>query len=74
MKFPGPDLEIDENGQINFTEKQWKILLKAIGSKAKTLNGQRKAIKKLIEKAIKERLSQGPAIAGVGECDTCLPT
>ncbi len=52
--FPEPTLfKVDDNGRITFSTKQWKWLLKATGSKAKTYPAQRRAIKKLVEDAIK---------------------
>lgn len=51
-KFPGT-IEIDKKGWIEFRPVQWKWFIKNFGIKAKTLNGQRKAIKKIVIEAIK---------------------
>ena len=53
MKFPGSNiLEVDNNGRILLSKAQWKWFLTFIKCKAKTVAGQRKAIKKCIQESI----------------------
>ena len=41
-------MRFKEPNKIEFDDKSWNYILKLSGSKAKTLNGQRKAVRKLI--------------------------
>lgn len=51
-------ITIDKDGVITFTDKQWAFLLKMTGSKAKTIEGQRKVIKALVVKALKAGIKE----------------
>jgi hypothetical protein len=45
-------IQVDDKGRVELPMWVWKTLLKLSGSKAKTLNGQRRAVKKEFQKAL----------------------
>lgn len=53
------EVELDvKTGRLTCSERAWNELVKLAGSKAKTIGGQRKAVKKLITQAILDSVKE----------------
>lgn len=45
-------MSMDESGRVSVPDHVWKQLLKQVGSKAKSMSGQRKAVKKELQRLL----------------------